>query len=103
MKIRTVQAVLFVMVLSLFAADFSMGCGKGYVYGPVTQKFNRGGDSQTYLIAVSGTPYEVPMDFWQKVQLGDTVKYTGKQWQLVKTAKGETPAPSNEPTPGKTY
>jgi hypothetical protein len=31
------------------------------------------------------------------------VKYAGKQWQLVKTAKGETPTPSNAPAPGKTY
>jgi hypothetical protein len=104
MKIRTVQAILFVLVLSLFAADFSLGCGKGFVYGPVTQKFRRGGDDgSTFLIAVSGTPYEVPQTFWFNVQLGDTVKYTGKQWLLVKTAKGETPAPSTEPAPGKTY
>jgi hypothetical protein len=104
MKLRTVQAILFVLVLSLFAADFSLGCGHGYVYGPVTQKFRHGGDDgETFLIAVSGTPYEVPQAFWTRVELGDTVKYTGKQWQLVKTAKGETPAPSNAPAPGPTY
>lgn len=105
MKVRTLQAVLFVLALSLFAADFSIGCGHGYVYGPVTEKFRHGGEGgDTYLIAVSGSPYEVPPEFWARVQVGDTVKFTGKQWQVIKTAKGETPAPSTEPsTPGKTY
>ncbi len=103
MKLRTLQALMFVLVLSLLAADFSVGCGQGYVYGPVTQKFTRGGDSgDTWLIAVSGTPYEVPLGFYTKVELGDTVKYTGKQWQIIKTARGETPAPQPS-TPGKTY
>lgn len=103
MKLRTLQALLFVLVLSLFAADFSVGCGQGYVYGPVTQKFTRGGDGgDTWIIAVDGKPYEVPQGFYLKVALGDTVKYTGKQWQLVKTARGDTPAPEPS-TPGKTY
>lgn len=91
MKARTIQALVFVLVLSVFAADFTVGCGQGYVYGPVTQKYRQGGDSETYVIAVNGTPYNVPLDFFQRVNLGDTVKYGGSHWEIVKTAGGATP------------
>jgi hypothetical protein len=90
MKARTIQALLFVLVLSVFAADFSVGCGQGYVYGPVTQKYRTGADAEGYTIAVSGTPYAVPLDFYNRVGLGDTVKYTS-HWEIVKTASGATP------------
>jgi hypothetical protein len=91
MKLRTIQALVFMLVLSVFAADFSVGCGSGYVYGPVTQKYRSGGDSETWNIAVDGTPYTVPLEFYNRVNLGDTVKFTGNQWQIVKTASGATP------------
>lgn len=90
MKARTIQALLFVLVLSVFAADFTVGCGQGYVYGPVTQKYRTGADSEGYTIAVNGTPYAVPLDFYNRVSLGDTVKYTS-HWEIVKTASGATP------------
>jgi hypothetical protein len=90
MKARTIQALLFVLVLSVFAADFSVGCGQGYVYGPVTQKYLTGADSSEFTIAVNGTPYTVPLDFYSRVRLGDTVKYTS-HWEIVKTASGATP------------
>lgn len=92
MRLRTVQALLFVLVLTVFAADFSMGCGQGYVYGPVTQKFTSGADNDGYTIAVSGTPYTVPLEFYERVNVGDTVKYTGARWEIIKTASGTTPA-----------
>src|SRR5215467_6647912 len=65
MRIRTIQVLLFVLVLAVFAADFTTGCGKGYIYGRVTQKYNMGGNSETYMIAVNGQPYQVPLGFWQ--------------------------------------
>jgi hypothetical protein len=92
MKVRTIQALLFVLVLSVFAADFTVGCGQGYVYGPVTQKYRSGADQSDYTIAVNGTPYTVPIGFFNQVELGDTVKYTGSHWEIVKTAGGATPA-----------
>ena len=91
MKLRTIQALVFVLVLSVFAADFTVGCGSGYVYGPVTQKYRSGGDSDTLTIAVNSTPYTVPLDFYNRVNLGDTVKFTGSHWEIVKTASGATP------------
>lgn len=91
MRLRTVQALLFVLVLSVFAADFTVGCGQGYVYGPVTQKFTSGADNDAYTIAVSGTPYSVPLDFYDRVNVGDTVKFAGSRWEIVKTASGTTP------------
>lgn len=97
MKLRTLQALLFVLVLSVFAADFSVGCGQGYVYGPVTQKFRTGGDTESWQIAVNGTPYEVPQEFYNQVNLGDTVKFAGKRWEIVKVAGGTTPATTTTP------
>jgi hypothetical protein len=88
MRGRTVQALLFILALSVFAADMSVGCGQGFIIGPVTAKYRSSPDSGSYLIAVNGTPYDVPQDFYNQVQIGDTVKYTGKQWLLVKTADG---------------
>ncbi len=92
MKVRTIQALVFVLVLSVFAADFSVGCGQGYVYGPVTQKYRTGAEADDGTIAVSGTPYTVPLEFYNRVSLGDTVKFTGSHWEIVKTASGATPA-----------
>ena len=91
MRLRTLQALLFVLVLSVFAADFSVGCGQGYVYGPVTQKFQSGGDNDGYTISVNGSPYTVPLEFFSRVNVGDTVKYAGSRWEIVKTASGTTP------------
>ncbi len=91
MKVRTIQALVFVLVLSVFAADFTVGCGQGYVLGPVTQKYRSGGDAEGYIIAVNGSPYNVPIGFYDRVNLGDTVKYTGSRWEIVKTASGATP------------
>lgn len=97
MRFRTLQALLFVLVLSVFAADFSVGCGQGYVYGPVTQKFRTGGDAEAWNIAVNGTPYTVPQEFFNRVSMGDTVKFTGSNWEIVKTASGTTPATTSTP------
>jgi hypothetical protein len=96
------KALLFVAVLSLFAADFNVGCGQGYVYGPVTQKYATGADTGDHLISVSGTSYDVPLDFFSRVRVGDTVKFDGKAWTIVKRAQAPaTPAPAypNPPAP----
>jgi len=94
MRGRTVHALVFILALSVFAADMSVGCGQGFVIGPVTSKYRGGADSGSFLIAVNGTPYDVGPDFYNQVQIGDTVKYTGKQWLIVKTANG---TPVNPP------
>ncbi len=36
---RIVRTVVFIAILSMFAAEFSVGCGQEYVYGPVDKKF----------------------------------------------------------------
>ncbi|HEX9247706.1 MAG TPA: hypothetical protein VGA35_16225 [bacterium] len=88
MRGRTVHALVFILALSVFAADTSVGCGQGFVIGPVTSKYRGGADNGSFLIAVNGTPYDVGPDFYNQVQIGDTVKYTGRQWLIVKTANG---------------
>jgi hypothetical protein len=99
MRSRMVTAVLFVALLSFLAGDFTMGCGQGYVYGPVTQKYGTTGDRDQYTIAVAGQAYMVPADFWQRVQVGDTVKFDGKNWTIVKHEGQTTPANSNPAAP----
>jgi len=93
MKVRTVQALVFILALSVFAADVSVGCGQGFIIGPVTAKYRGGADSGNYLIAVNDKPYDVPPDFYNQVQVGDTVKFTGRQWLIVKTANGTVVTP----------
>lgn len=99
MSVRMVRAVLFVALLCFLAADFTMGCGQGYVYGPVTQKYGTTGDRDQYTIAVAGTPYLVPADFWYKVQIGDTVKFDGRSWTIVKREGQPAPASSGPTAP----
>jgi len=86
MRIRTAGrwVSIFLVVLSLLAADIGAGHSQGYVSGVVTQKFTGGRDGDTFEIAVDGSPYDVPMAFWLSVQVGDTVRHAGQMWQIVK-------------------
>ncbi len=93
MRPRTVTVFLFIAVLSVFVADFTVGCGGGYVYGPVSQKIQ--GSDQTYKVVVNGTPYEVPANFYSRVQIGDNVKFNGQEWSIVKP--GDTNVPPTTP------
>lgn len=99
MQGRTVRVLLFVAILSLLAADVSVGCGaKAYVYGPVTQKFSTS-IQEDHLILVNGQSYSVPYDFFQRVQVGDTVRFNGSVWSIVSKGNGpEQPAPG-QPAP----
>ncbi len=55
----------------------------GDVHGLVTQKFSSGGDGGDYRIAVDGTPYGVPLDFYFAVNVGDTVNFDGRNWTIA--------------------
>lgn len=37
----------------------------------------------THLIAVDGTPFAVPDEFWTQVRIGDTVQRIGGTWTIV--------------------
>ena len=91
MRIRTLHVVLFVLVLTMFAADVTVGCGSGYIYGQVTQKYRTGGDAWDFIIAVNGQTYNVPPTFYQSVIVGDWVRFNGKDWVKAKP-------PTNPPT-----
>ena len=95
MRGRTISVLFFIAMLSVFAADFTMGCGQGYVYGPVSQKFTHNTDDVDARIAINNTPYNVPLTFYGQVQVGDTVKYDGRSWSIVKRAN--SPAPASTP------
>lgn len=94
MRGQTVRAIVFVAILSLLAADVSVGCGANtYVFGPVEQKYSKNPDDYERLIMVQGKTYQVPPSFFAAVSLGDTVKYNGRKWAIVKTADGR-PVPA---------
>jgi hypothetical protein len=87
MRGRTVTVLFFVAILSLLAADFSIGCGsQAYVYGPVSQKFVTSSNETDKYIEINGQTYSVPWSFFNDVQVGDTVRFNGKQWSIVKRA-----------------
>ena len=47
------------------------------VQGVVTQKFTPG------LIAVNGQPWLVPLEFYNRISVGMTVRFNGTQWSIV--------------------
>jgi len=51
------------------------------IQGEVTQKFRARDDY--YLIAVNGQPYEVPLDFYNRVNVGMVVKFDGTNWTII--------------------
>ena len=94
MRGQTVRAIVFVAILSLLAADISVGCGaNAYVYGPVEQKYTKTPDEFDGQIMVSGQTYLVPTAFFDAIRVGDTVKYNGRKWAIVKRADG-SPVPA---------
>jgi hypothetical protein len=97
MRNQTIMAFLFIAVLSVFVADVTVGCGQGYVHGAVTQKYTS--SQGTYLIAVNGTPYEVPVDFYNQVRLGDMVRYNGKEWSIDKPGENVPNIPPSTTSP----
>lgn len=94
MRGQAARVLLFVALLSVLAADISVGCGsKAYVFGPVEQKYSTGADDADRMIMVGGQTYLVPPPFYSAISVGDTVKYNGSKWAIVKTADGR-PVPA---------
>lgn len=94
MRNQTVIALLFVAVLAVLTADFTVGCGQGYVHGQVTQKYT--GGQGTYLIAVNGKPYAVPQTFYDSVQVGEMVRFDGKEWSVEKPGQPSPNVPLSQ-------
>ncbi len=51
------------------------------VQGEVTQKFTSFRD--TYEIAVNGHPYQVPLDLYDRVDVGTVVQFDGANWSII--------------------
>jgi hypothetical protein len=51
------------------------------VRGEVTQKFTSFRD--TYEIAVNGQPYQVPLDLYDRVDVGTVVQFDGANWSII--------------------
>lgn|GEM_PF-935004 len=97
-SVRVAAAVGFLLALSVFAADFTVGCGQRYVYGIVSAKYPATGDNQSWTIQVVDEWYTVPENFYYETQVGDTVKFDGRDWTIVKSAGTTLPGkPGREP------
>jgi len=102
MSVRTVTVLVFVLAVSVLAADFNLGCtpNGGYVYGVVEAKYSgSGGDAS--LLQIASDTFTVPAGFYDEVQVGDLVRFDGTKWTIVKSAATTygTQTPAN-PAPG---
>jgi len=61
------------------------------VIGWVEAKFRDRAEG-TFVVVINGHDYNVPEVFWQRVQVGDLVKWDGYTWTIVRRA-GATPTP----------
>ncbi len=95
MRGRTVSMFFLIAILSLFAADISVGCGQGYVYGIVNQKLSAQSGETDRQIVVNAEIFAVPMSFYNEVQVGDTVRFSGRDWTIVKRATAPAPPPAS--------
>lgn len=98
MHARTLTVLVFVGLLSVFVADISTGCGQDYVYGKVTQKINIGHEGDN-TIMVNDQPYQVPLNFFEQVQVGDMVRFDGKDWSIAKPGQPSPNVPVLPPPP----
>ena len=104
MSVRTVSALVIVLAISILAADMNLGCtpNGGYVYGVVEAKYSGSGDNDMSILQIASDTFTVPAAFYSEVQVGDLVRYDGKNWTIVKSA-GSTygnQTPEN-PAPGQ--
>ncbi len=98
MRDRMIKALVFLAILSAFAADVSVGCGSNqYAYGPVEDKI---ATDSGFFLKIHADMYMVPSSFFSKVQIGDIVKGVNGEWTIVKPAyePGQMTAP---PPPSK--
>jgi len=91
MSVRVFAVFAFLVALSALAADFTVGCGQGYVQGTVDQKYVTNGDASAYTIGINGRGYPVPENFYYAVSVGDVVRYDGKTWSKVTGAGSPSP------------
>lgn len=52
------------------------------VQGEVDQKFSPNKEG-SYVISVNGTPYEVPLEFYNQVDVGTVVQFDGTNWTVI--------------------
>ena len=79
---QRILAVLMVGAMLTLATSAGLTAGPA-VGGSVTQKFTYKGDDSYFRIAVNGTLYEVPFEFYRAVQVGDIVHFDGTNWTIT--------------------
>jgi hypothetical protein len=84
---QKILALLMVGAMLTLATSAGLAAGPA-VDGSVTQKFTYKGDDSYFRIAVNGTPYDVPLEFYRTVQVGDTVHFDGTNWTITSRGTG---------------
>jgi len=89
--------LLVVVIMAVAQIIPSCGAGEstevvGWVEAKGVDPFNR-----AFTITINSTEYEVPGYFWQRVEVGDLVKWDGVAWTIVK--KANQPAGFLRPVP----
>ena len=79
---QKILALLMVGAMLPLATSAGVAAGPT-VDGSVTQKFVNRGDDASFRIAVDGTPYEVPREFYLVVQVGYSVHFDGTNWTIT--------------------
>lgn len=95
MRGQAVNVVVLIAMLALCAAEFTVGCGEGYVHGYVTQKISPMGSQQENdrQLVINGRTFSlIPVSFYNQVQVGDLVKFDGRNWTIEKKANAPQPA-----------
>jgi hypothetical protein len=77
-----------ILALLMTGATLALTTSAGLAFGPavhgsITQKFGGGVGDGDYLVAVDGTPHDVPLNVYLAVQVGDTLSFDGAHWTIA--------------------
>ena len=80
------KLLLFVALLVVIAQIVPSCDSEGKeIVGWVEEKYvDKSGPGLQYVIVINHVQYEVLFGFWNKVEIGDLVKYDGTQWTILK-------------------
>lgn len=80
MKFLLVAALLVTVTQIMPSCD-----GGSEVVGWIEEKYiDRSAPGGRYMIVINTVHYEVPFAFWENADVGDLVKYDGRQWTIVR-------------------
>jgi len=85
--VKITLLVLLMIVVAQLPSCGDLTGGPDTVVGYVEEKYRLpldDGAGVKPFILIAGTDYEVPMDFWMAVRIGDLVKRENGVWKIVR-------------------